>query len=372
MILKIILLALLWLLKIAGILLLAVLAAALAALLFVLFVPVRYRVSGFQEEAVENGEKPAFRMELQASWLLKLFRFRLQYGKEGLAYRFFIAWLEPLKLLAGRRERKARKAEKQKTEPEKTGFGKAEADRPADNERKAEADRSADNEKKADETDSETVGPEKTEPEKIESQKTEPEKTELKKTKPEKTESAGSGEIKPDLDLEEKKPEDHKRKKKKPKKAEPKKEKRKKRGSGRQRKQKKSAGEESKTAKLREKARNLHAQVTDEGNRRAGLHAWTELCYLLGHYKPNRLKADIAFSFGDPALTGEALGALSLTPFVYRYPCHITPDFSAETFYIRGNVHMRGKVAVWRFALSAWRLYRDKELRRFLRQLQGG
>lgn len=363
MILKTILSALLWLLKIAGILLLAVLAAALAALLFVLFVPVRYRVSGFQEEAVENGEKPAFRMELQASWLLKLFRFRLQYGKEGLAYRFFIAWLEPLKLLAGRRERKARKAEKQKTEPEKTGSGKAEADRPADNERKA------------DETDSETVEPEKTEPEKTESQKTEPEKPELPKTEPEKTEpekkeSAGSGKIKPDL--EEKKPEDHKRKKKKPKKAEPKKEKRKKRGSGRQRKQKKSAGEESKTAKLREKARNLHAQVTDEGNRRAGLHAWTELCYLLGHYKPNRLKADIAFSLGDPALTGEALGALSLTPFVYRYPCHITPDFSAETFYIRGNVHMRGKVAVWRFALSAWRLYRDKELRRLLRQLQGG
>lgn len=320
MILKTILSALLWLLKIAGILLLAVLVAALAALLFVLFVPVRYRVSGFQEEAVENGEKPAFRMELQASWLLKLFRFRLQYGKEGLAYRFFIAWLEPLKLLAGRKERKARKAEKQKTEPEKT-----------------------------------------------ELQKTEPEKTE-----PEKKESAGSGEIKPDLDLEEKKPEDHKRKKKKPQKAEPEKEKRKKRGSGRQRKQKKSAGEKSKTAKLREKARNLHAQVTDEGNRRAGLHAWTELCYLLGHYKPNRLKADIAFSLGDPALTGEALGALSLTPFVYRYPCHITPDFSAETFYIRGNVHMRGKVAVWRFALSAWRLYRDKELRRLLRQLQGG
>lgn len=320
MILKTILSALLWLLKIAGILLLAVLVAALAALLFVLFVPVRYRVSGFQEEAVENGEKPAFRMELQVSWLLKLFRFRLQYGKEGLAYRFFIAWLEPLKLLAGRRERKARKAEKQKTEPEKT-----------------------------------------------ELQKTEPEKPE-----PEKKESAGSGEIKPDLDLEEKKPEDHKRKKKKPKKAEPEKEKRKKRGSGRQRKQKKSAGEKSKTAKLREKARNLHAQVTDEGNRRAGLHAWTELCYLLGHYKPNRLKADIAFSLGDPALTGEALGALSLTPFVYRYPCHITPDFSAESFYIRGNVHMRGKVAVWRFALSAWRLYRDKELRRLLRQLQGG
>ena len=312
MILKTILSALLWLLKIAGILLLAVLVAALAALLFVLFVPVR---SGFQEEAVENGEKPAFRMELQASWLLKLFRFRLQYGKEGLAYRFFIAWLEPLKLLAGRRERKARKAEKQKTEPEKTGSGETETDR---------------------------------------------------------KESAGSGEIKPDLDLEEKKPEDHKRKKKKPQKAEPEKEKRKKRGSGRQRKQKKSAGEESKTAKLREKARNLHAQVTDEGNRRAGLHAWTELCYLLGHYKPNRLKADIVFSLGDPALTGEALGALSLTPFVYRYPCHITPDFSAETFYIRGNVHMRGKVAVWRFALSAWRLYRDKELRRLLRQLQGG
>lgn len=345
MILKTILSALLWLLKIAGILLLAVLAAALAALLFVLFVPVRYRVSGFQEEAVENGEKPAFRMELQASWLLKLFRFRLQYGKEGLAYRFFIAWLEPLKLLAGRKERKARKAEKQKTEPEKPGSGKAETDRPGDNERKAE------------ETDSETVGSEK---------------TESQKTEPEKKESAGSGEIKPDLDLEEKKPEDHKRKKKKQKKAEPEKEKRKKRGSGRQRPQKKSAGEESKTAKLREKARNLHAQVTDEGNRRAGLHAWTELCYLLGHYKPNRLKADIAFSLGDPALTGEALGALSLTPFVYRYPCHITPDFSAETFYIRGNVHMRGKVAVWRFALSAWRLYRDQELRRLLRQLQGG
>lgn len=107
--------------------------------------------------------------------------------------------------------------------------------------------------------------------------------------------------------------------------------------------------------------RSFHREFTDAGNRQALAHLWQEILFLLRHYKPNKIKADLAFSLADPALTGYALGILSMNSFVYKYPCQISPDFTAEDIYVEGEIFAKGKITVLVFLISLLRLWRDKE-----------
>ncbi len=107
--------------------------------------------------------------------------------------------------------------------------------------------------------------------------------------------------------------------------------------------------------------RSFHREFTDAGNRQAIAHLWQEILFLLRHYKPKKIKADLAFSLADPALTGYALGILSMNSFVYKYPCQISPDFTAEDIYVEGEIFAKGKITVLVFLISLLRLWRDKE-----------
>ncbi|KAI4447116.1 hypothetical protein C823_001635 [Eubacterium plexicaudatum ASF492] len=115
-------------------------------------------------------------------------------------------------------------------------------------------------------------------------------------------------------------------------------------------------------AKVRTWIRRLHKEYTDEVNRHAVGHLWTEILNLLRSYRPRKLKADVSFSLADPALTGAITGLISLIPVIYRYPCTIEPDFTAEKPYVEGEIAACGKVTVFVFVCGAIRLLRDKNL----------
>lgn len=110
--------------------------------------------------------------------------------------------------------------------------------------------------------------------------------------------------------------------------------------------------------------KEFRQEASDERNRQAISHLWRELCYLLAHLKPKYVKAEIFFSTGDPALTGEVTGALSLFPLIYRYDAHIYPDFLSEEFYIKGSMKMKGHIAVFHFLKILIRLFLDKNIKR--------
>ncbi len=110
--------------------------------------------------------------------------------------------------------------------------------------------------------------------------------------------------------------------------------------------------------------RSLKKEASDKRNKLAVSKLWQELLYLLFHLKPKYIKADISFSSGDPALTGQVTGALSLLPILYRYDAHIYPDFKAEEFYIRGNLALKGHMALFHFIRSGIHILRDKNIRR--------
>lgn len=121
--------------------------------------------------------------------------------------------------------------------------------------------------------------------------------------------------------------------------------------------------------RIKEMLCNIKGFLADENNKIVLPAIWAEVKYLLCHFKFRRIKADLAFSLGDPALTGQALGALSVLPFLYQYEIQIAPDFAAEETYVRGSFEIRGYARGMHLLKSVIRLIRKKEFRIWLKKL---
>lgn len=121
--------------------------------------------------------------------------------------------------------------------------------------------------------------------------------------------------------------------------------------------------------RIKETLSNIKSFLTDENNKIVLPAIWAEVKYLLCHFKFRRIKTDLAFSLGDPALTGQSLGALSVLPFMYQYEIQIAPDFVAEETYVRGSFEIKGYARGIHLLKSAIRLIRKKEFRIWLKKL---
>lgn len=115
---------------------------------------------------------------------------------------------------------------------------------------------------------------------------------------------------------------------------------------------------------------HLYTEFTDAGNRRALAHAISEIRYLLRHYGPRRVRADLSFSLGDPANTGYATAALSICPFSYGKHCRITPDFETEQMYLLGWMDLRGHMRLIHVLITVLRLLFDKDVRRIISKIR--
>lgn len=123
--------------------------------------------------------------------------------------------------------------------------------------------------------------------------------------------------------------------------------------------------------RLRSQIARVRKEIKDETNRYAVGRVWAELLKMIRSYRPRKLRADLSFSLADPALTGQAVGLVSLLPWIYRYPCSIVPDFTSEQLYLEGEIFAQGKIRVSVFALATLRLLRDKKFMQVVRRLLG-
>lgn len=123
--------------------------------------------------------------------------------------------------------------------------------------------------------------------------------------------------------------------------------------------------------RLRSQIARVRKEIKDETNRYAVGRVWAELLKMIRSYRPRKLRADLSFSLADPALTGQAVGLVSLLPWIYRYPCRIVPDFTSEQLYLEGEIFAQGKIRVSVFALTTLRLLRDKKFMQVVRRLLG-
>lgn len=124
------------------------------------------------------------------------------------------------------------------------------------------------------------------------------------------------------------------------------------------------------TADVRALLGQIRTEITDEGNQRALGHVLSELRYLLRHFGPRRMRADLAFSLGEPAGTGYAVAALALCPFSYGKDCRLLPDFEAEQFYVRGWMEVSGHVRTVHVLLILLRLLFDRDIRKILKKVR--
>lgn len=102
---------------------------------------------------------------------------------------------------------------------------------------------------------------------------------------------------------------------------------------------------------LKDKLKNIKNQITniksiisEETNRNSLVFLLKELKYILKFYTPRKASGTLQYGMEDPANTGQVLGIISLFPFWYRYKISVTPDFSAEYFYVKGECSMRGHI----------------------------
>lgn len=109
---------------------------------------------------------------------------------------------------------------------------------------------------------------------------------------------------------------------------------------------------------------------TDEANRASVRLIWSEIKYLAIHYKLRKVKADICYGLGDPALTGKSLAVLSMIPFFYKKKVQIVPDFETEEFFVKGNLDARGHIRIFHLIRSGLHIWKDNNCKKFIRKLK--
>ena len=113
--------------------------------------------------------------------------------------------------------------------------------------------------------------------------------------------------------------------------------------------------------KAGEKKEFLTAFLTYEKHQRAFEAVKKELCHLLHVLKPKKLQANVTFGLSDPSWTGYMLAFLgSIYGLIGEY-VQIQPDF--EERKLEGNASAEGKIRVIYFAVPAWKLFWNKDVK---------
>ena len=374
---------LLALLKIFGWVLLVLLLVLFAAFLLLVFVPVRYDVLASNEKSIAPAKaNPVenLRLRIKVTWLLHFIHVSVIYGKEGLQTSVRAAGIDLIKLLARLRRRSRQIAEPEDKE-DSQAFDPAQTKDPVD---------------RTDPSKQINV-PDQTDPFEREKEAAyikddgtfqDPNRTDEHNPVQESTQTDENDPIQDAVqidgsDSENKQKQKQQKKRKRTKKRTKQNIKRKSKNTSRQsfrskaqqeadaapHAQQESAPKEGLFQRMRRVYQKVRQEVNDEANRHAISSLFSELLKLLRSYKPRKLRADVSFSLADPAWTGKVTGILSIMPWIYRYPCRIIPDFTADQAYIEGEVQARGKVTVGVFLLSLLRLVRDKQFMKVVRRL---
>jgi len=86
---------------------------------------------------------------------------------------------------------------------------------------------------------------------------------------------------------------------------------------------------------------------------------------LLLYVLPTKLKGNVKFGFDNPETTGKALGAICIFHGVYADNITLEPDFDNKVF--EANVKLKGRIRLYRFVVLAFKLWRNKWIKKLLK-----
>ena len=87
---------------------------------------------------------------------------------------------------------------------------------------------------------------------------------------------------------------------------------------------------------------------------------------LLRGIRGRRIRADVLFGAGDPALTADVLALFSMLYPLLGPHCRMEADF--ERRILRGDVHVKGRITMFRLLTCTWILYRNRDVRKAWRR----
>ena len=123
---------------------------------------------------------------------------------------------------------------------------------------------------------------------------------------------------------------------------------------------------QQKVSAIKARIHNIKTLIFEETNQKAFRHILQEMKCLLHHFAPRKASGEMEFGMGDPAQTGEVLGIISFLPFWAKYQVAVTPDFMAESMYVRGELSGRGYIRICHLLPSGIRLFKDKNIHRLI------
>ncbi len=118
---------------------------------------------------------------------------------------------------------------------------------------------------------------------------------------------------------------------------------------------------------FRRKEGLLEEYVKKKSTLKAVKTAWVNLLWVLKHIAPKKYHGGLTFGLDDPALTGEIFGAAApLYLYVSDY-LRLEPAFE-NRLVVSGDIYLKGRIRLWGILLRALRLYRDKNIRKVIRE----
>lgn len=111
----------------------------------------------------------------------------------------------------------------------------------------------------------------------------------------------------------------------------------------------------------------LEVLKSDEGLRTFAL-VKRELWNLLRHIAPTKLTGSLVIGMDDPAATGQIIAIVSMFYPIYGDHMSITPDFDEKC--LQGSLYLKGRIRVITLIRIAWRIYFNKDMKKFLHMLK--
>ena len=92
-----------------------------------------------------------------------------------------------------------------------------------------------------------------------------------------------------------------------------------------------------------------------------------QVWYLLKKIKPSKISGDLIFGTGDPAVTGQVIGAIAAIYGFIPETLQIVPDFEEKRY--EGNLYIRGKLRMIHVIIIAVKLIADRNFRYVIKKI---
>ena len=120
---------------------------------------------------------------------------------------------------------------------------------------------------------------------------------------------------------------------------------------------------------LKRKKGLLAKYIRKKSTKRALKTAWVNAKWILLHIAPKKYSGELSFGMKDPSLTGGICALISPIYVQIADKLQLYPDFEGE-LKVGGHGYMKGRIRLWGILIRAWRLYRDKNIRKVIAEAQ--